>query len=106
MPAPQARSRPNVAIPISSLLSDTGADYGPSGGQSAFGNTIEETKPDIQQSLNSKVDDDDDDYDEEETKADTSMQSGAFAPPGEGVSTLQPSTTPYKREEDEDYDEE
>lgn len=105
MPAPQASSRPNVAIPISSLLSDTGADYGPSGGQSAFGNTIEETKPDIQQSLNSKVDDDDD-YDEEETKADTSMQSGAIAPPGEGVSTLQPSTTPYKREEDEDYDEE
>lgn len=111
MPTPQAASRPNVAIPISSLLSDTGANYGPDDGQVTFGSAVkqeEDTKQDSDQ-IPSRLDKADDNYDdEEEAKPDASMQSESPAQ-GNGLptsATSQLSATTYKREEDEDYDEE
>lgn len=105
MPAPQASSRPNVAIPISSLLSDTGMNYGPPDGQAPF-NDAEDNKPNPQQEVSRKVEEDDNYDEEDETKADTAMQAESTATQATTSATLQPEPTVYKREEDEDYDEE
>lgn len=112
MPAPQAQasdSRPHVAIPISSLLSDTGANYGPEDGQNVFG-IVPKQEDNHQASGKALNEDDNYDDDEEDTKPAKSMQVD-LAPQTESTSASAASAAPavsaetYKREEDEDYDE-
>ncbi|KAK9900069.1 hypothetical protein P389DRAFT_187175 [Cystobasidium minutum MCA 4210] len=113
MPAPQAQqqtqdSRPNVAIPISSLLSDTTASYSNDNNQTPFGTAA--TKQEETDAFSRTVDEEDnyDDDEREEVKKNASMQLDA-APKTEDASAPAQAPVPaptetYKREEDEDYD--
>lgn len=107
MPIPQD-SRPNVAIPISSLLSDTVTDYGPEDGQGQFNSAPKEEEIghwNTVQTTTSKAAEDDD-YDNEESKGSASMQldQTTAVPAEQAQASAAPEAATYKREEDEDYD--